>query len=254
MKKVLVGLFLVTMLSSCGFEIVDTGHRGVQTRFGKVVGESLEEGFHMYNPLTSNITEMDVRENKYESSTLAYTKDVQNVKVVFTVNYYPEKTQIHKIYENVGREWANKLMPQVVIGKIKEVVGQYQAVDLVSDRLNATTKIFESVRNALGKKGIVIKNFEINNLDFNDAFENAVEAKVVAIQQAEEAKNKTVRIKEEADQKVIAAKAEAESMRIRANALTQNKALVEYEAVQKWDGKMPQYMMGGTIPFINLAQ
>ena len=41
-------------------------------------------------------------------------------------------------------------------------------------------------------------------------------------------------------------------MQIRATALTQNKALVEYEAVQKWDGKLPEYLMGGSIPFINL--
>ena len=43
-------------------------------------------------------------------------------------------------------------------------------------------------------------------------------------------------------------------MKIRATALTQNKALVEYEAVKKWDGKMPQYMMGNSVPFINIKQ
>ena len=42
-------------------------------------------------------------------------------------------------------------------------------------------------------------------------------------------------------------------MAIRANALTQNKALVEYEAVQKWDGHLPQYMMGNTVPFLNMS-
>ena len=41
-------------------------------------------------------------------------------------------------------------------------------------------------------------------------------------------------------------------MQIRATALTQNKALVEYEAVQKWDGKLPEYMMGGGVPFISV--
>ena len=52
---------------------------------------------------------------------------------------------------------------------------------------------------------------------------------------------------------MIAAQAEAKSMAIRAQALTQNKSLVEYEAVQKWDGRMPQYMMGNTVPFINIG-
>lgn len=46
--------------------------------------------------------------------------------------------------------------------------------------------------------------------------------------------------------------AEAKSMSIRANALTKNKALVQYEAVKKWDGKLPTYLMGNSIPFVNI--
>ena len=42
-------------------------------------------------------------------------------------------------------------------------------------------------------------------------------------------------------------------MAIRAQALSQNKSLVQYEAVQKWDGKMPQYMLGNSVPFINVS-
>ena len=41
-------------------------------------------------------------------------------------------------------------------------------------------------------------------------------------------------------------------MRIKANALESNPKLVNYEAVQKWDGKMPQYMLGNSVPFIDL--
>ena len=55
------------------------------------------------------------------------------------------------------------------------------------------------------------------------------------------------------DAKLIAAQAEAKSMAIRAQALAQNKSLVQYEAVQKWDGKMPQYMLGNSVPFINVS-
>ena len=93
---------------------------------------------------------------------------------------------------------------------------------------------------------------EISNIDYSDEFEKAVEAKVTAVQRGSEAENKTRQIAQEAKQKVISAKAEAESMAIRAQALTQNRALVEYEAVQKWDGKLPVYMLGGATPFINV--
>ena len=89
-------------------------------------------------------------------------------------------------------------------------------------------------------------------INYSEVFERAIESKVTAEQEALKAKNKTVQVEEEAKQKVIAAEAEAKSMAIRARALSQNKSLVEYEAVQKWDGKMPQYMMGNSVPFINI--
>jgi regulator of protease activity HflC (stomatin/prohibitin superfamily) len=253
MKKIFVFTFLIALLfQACGFEIVDTGYRGVETRFGEVTSGSLEEGIHFYNPFTKNITELDVREQKWEDKTMAYTNDTQNVEVTFTLNYYPDSTKMHLFYKNIGEDWENKIIPQVVIGKIKEVVGEYKAEDLVTNRLKATTDMLEGITTKLGTKNVFVKNFEINNLDFNNSFESAIEAKVIAVQRAKEAVNMTVRIKEEAKQKVLAAEAEAKSMSIRARALTQNKALVEYEAVQKWNGTLPQYIMGNSIPFINL--
>ena len=84
--------------------------------------------------------------------------------------------------------------------------------------------------------------------------EKAIENKVTAEQEALKAKNITVQVQEEARQKLISAEAEAKSMAIRANALTKNKALVQYEAVQKWDGKLPSYMLGNSVPFININQ
>ena len=65
MRNILVFITALFM-TSCGFEIVDTGFRGVETNFGKVIGGSLTEGLHWYNPFTSNITELDVREKQFK--------------------------------------------------------------------------------------------------------------------------------------------------------------------------------------------
>jgi len=252
-KYVVILVVLTMFISSCGFEIVDTGFRGVQTRYGEVQGTPLPEGLHFYNPITSDIRELDVREQSWEGKALCYTKDIQNVDIVFVVNYYPEKSEIHKLYQNIGVDWANKILPQIVTGKIKEVVGQYEAVSLVSGREKATLRIRESITDALAEKNIILKDFQLKNLDFNDAFENAVEQKVVAIENAKAAQNKTVQIQEEANQKVISATAEANSMKIRAEALSQNKGLVEYEAVMKWNGVTPTIVLGdNAIPFLNI--
>ena len=136
---------------------------------------------------------------------------------------------------------------------IKDVVGKWQAQDLVGNRDNARIMILELLKKKINSKYIQNITFQVTNLDYSDNFEKAIENKVIAAQKAQEAVNNTKRIEEEANQKVISAKADAEAMGIKAQALEKNQKLVDYEAVQKWDGKLPTYMLGGnTTPFINL--
>jgi regulator of protease activity HflC (stomatin/prohibitin superfamily) len=249
---VLVIGVVVLILASGSYEIVDAGHRGVSVINGKVGDRSLEEGFYWKIPFIERIYSIDARTLKWEADTHCYTKDVQQARIKFAVNYNLQPEMSHTVYKEVGVTWDKTLLPQVVETTIKSVIGRWDAVDLVSNRDKARGEIQIMVTEALKPKHILVTNFSLNNIDYEAAFERAVEAKVVAIQQAIEAKNNTVKIEEEAKQIVISAKAEAESMRIRSQALSQNRGLVEYEAVQKWDGKLPEYMLGGSTPFINL--
>jgi len=244
---------MMMLLSGCGCEVVDTGHRGVKANFGKVEEMSLPEGLYFYNPFTSSIIEMNVQEQVFTEKAMTYTKDVQLAEFTYAINYYPERDLMHKFYQDFGLDWDKKIVPQVIQGALKAVVGQYDAVVFVSERAKAVGQMEALIKENLKQRNVVVTKFEVTNVDFSKEFEKSVEAKVIAIQKAEEAKNKTVEVQEEAKQKIIAAEAEAKSMKIRSEALSQNKSLVEYEAVQKWDGKLPQYMMsGGSVPFINL--
>lgn len=238
-----------------GSEVVETGYRGIETHFGKVQGETLSEGLYFFNPFTSSIVEMDTRTQRLDHSEQAYTKDIQQSTIAYTVNFNLRKDKAHIMYQEVGREWKDTLVPQVVSGTLKGAVGKWNAVDLISNRDKATAEIEAAIKAALAEKNVDVTKFEITNIDYNDEFEKAVEAKVTAIERAKESENKTKQVEEEAKQRVISAKAEAESMTIRANALTQNKALVEYEAVQKWSGTLPNILVmgsGGALPLINL--
>lgn len=252
--SIIFALGLMAGLSGCGFEIVDTGHRGVETRYGKVVGESLPEGFYWYNPFSSSIIEMNVQTQIIQAKAETYTKDVQQAHITFAVNYNLQKDAAHLMYQEVGRNWEEVLVAQIVNGTLKSAIGKWDAVDLIANRDKATSAVEESIKTALAEKHVTITKFELADIKYDPEFEKAVEAKVTAIQRASEAENKTRQVQEEAKQSVIAAKAEAESMRIRAEALSQNKGLVDYEAVQKWDGKLPHYMMGNTVPFMNLTK
>lgn len=250
MKK--IPIIAATALTLIACEQVDTGNRGVKLEFGKVTGEPLPEGLYFYNPFTTSIREINVREQKIEQVTDCFTRDTQKVKITFAMTYYPDPLTIHEIYKQFGDSWAEKIVLPATLGSIKDTIGKYVADDLVGKREEAKDAAQKEIIENLKKRNVIATRIDFVNLDFESAYEKAVEEKVVAVQKAAESKNKTVRVQEEANQKVIAAKAEAESMKIRSAALVQNKGLVEYEAVQKWDGKLPQYMMGNSVPFINL--
>lgn len=250
----MVIILLVVFVVLCNpIAMVGVGERGVKVTLGVVSDESYKEGIHFVTPFISKIVTLDVKTQKKDYTTSVYTKDIQQAKISYVINYNLQQDSAHKMYREVGRDYEDKILMPVVEGTIKDVIGKWNAQDLVANREKATNEILEKLQNHLKDNYINVTDFQITAINYSDVFEKAIESKVTAEQDALKAKNKTVQIEEEAKQKLISAEAEAKSMAIRANALTQNKALVEYEAVQKWDGKMPQYMMGNSIPFINLT-
>jgi regulator of protease activity HflC (stomatin/prohibitin superfamily) len=253
--KIILLATTALLLSNCGFEVVDPGHRGIKINLGEVVGEPLPEGLHYYNPFTSDIKEFNIRQETWTQKTTIFTKDTQKVEVEFAVTYMPEAKAINKIYMEVGREDAliEKIIKPVSLGSIKDSIGQVIADELVSKREMVTRDALKEVQENLGHKHVVVTDLQFTNLDFDDAYEKAVEEKVVAIQQAQKAKNETVTIQEQAKQTVLSAQAQAESMKIQSQALAQNKGLIQYELAKKWNGVLPQYMIGNAVPLLDMS-
>lgn len=249
--KSIVLLMLFT-LASCGFEVVDTGRRGIEVRMGKVTGESLPEGLHFYNPMTTDIVEMNVREDAYPFTLKAYSKDNQTIGIEVTVVAKPVASKVGVIYAEYGAEYFEKIASKEIVGGVKDIVGQMTAADIVSKREALRTETESYLKAKLSSRMVEVTGVDFTDIDFDDQYEAAVRSKVVAIEQAQAAKNLTAKIREEKEQAILTAQGEAEAMRIKSNALAQNKSLVEYEAVLKWDGRLPQQMLGGAIPFINI--
>lgn len=253
MKKIFLAFFAIS-ISACGFQVVDTGYRGIETRFGAVQGAPLPEGLHFYNPFTSSIAEYSVKQEKWGNKTAVFTKDTQRVDVEFAVVYYADPQYVHTLFKDVGplEQLEEKIIKPVVLGSLKDAIGSVIADELVMKREIVTKEALKEVQENLLAKHVIVADLQFTNLDFDDAYERAVEEKVVAIQDAQKAKNETVRIEEEAKQTVKTAQAEAEAMRIKSQALSQNKGLVDFELAKKWDGKLPQYMFGNSVPMINM--
>lgn len=253
MKYVLLVL-LTGSLAGCGFRTVDTGELGIQKHFGEIEGQPLAPGLHFYNPFTSSIEEFDVREKRVEGKGACNTKDTQVVDITYTATFAAEGAKIFSIYSQYGEDWIKGASIESIIeAQIKIAIGKYEAQDLVKSQETAAHTSYELVKAALAEKSVRLGALSFRNIDFSKEFEKAVEDKVVAEQSALQAKNKTVQINEEALQTVASATAEARAMKIKSEALAQNKGLVQFEAVQKWNGVLPVNMYGSApLPFLSI--
>ena len=248
-----VGLFaLITLL--CSFYTIDSTERGVLSTFGKVHETAIADGLHAKWPYIQTIEKVNVQQKKFDGTENSYTRDVQTAEVNFTINYDLNRMNVSSLMKNVGEDYHNRIVVPFIRGAMKEVFGNYAATQIVENRDDVRRDIEAMLRRTLDSNYFINIQFQITDIDFDDAFENAIKEKQVAEQQALKAKNVTIQVEEQAKQTKIRAEAEAEAMRIKATALERNQKLVEYEAVQKWDGKLPSYMMGNTVPFINLGK
>lgn len=253
MKKLLLLLALPMLFTSCG-EIVDDGYVGIKKSMGKVDRDELKAGFYFYLPIVSNIFEMDIRERGYETTASTYSNDNQIIDVSVKVNYRPDSTQMAELYSTLGSKYESVILPQRVMSVVKEAIGKHKATELASIRGKVEMEIGANLKERLSSTGLIMESFAITNFDYDDAFEDAVKRKVVAVERAIEEKNRSAQVEEQAKQKLELATAEAEAAKILGDAIKQNKGIVEMEAVKKWNGVLPTYMMGNTVPFINLQK
>lgn len=263
---IVVIVLVVAILGGSAFSVIDEGYVGVKYQFGKIVSDDLSAGLNFKVPFVQSITSVDVREQMYEMNTSAYTKDTQTVEnIQIKLNYQYDRSQLSGIIRNVGiRNVESKLIIPQIQSIMKNEIGQFRAEELVQNRATVQENIEEKLRTSLGDSGIVVVSFAIENIDFEDGFEEAIRAKVVAEQEALKMQNKTKEKEEEARQQIIAAEASAQSKKIQADAeayaieaiqkqLQQSPEYTELQKVQKWDGKLPQVMGDGINPFVSIT-
>lgn len=262
---VIIILVFVAILLGSSFTIVNEGYVGVKYRFGKIEGDNLTAGLNFHIPFIEDIVQVDIREQVYAVTTDAYTSDTQSVnELQLKVNYCYDSSMLSNIIRNIGvSNVETKLLVPNVQKIAKDAIGKVKAEQLVQSRADVTTEIQNSLTEILDDYGIVVTAFAIENLSFDSAFEESIQAKVIAEQDALKMENKTKEKQEEAKQVVIAAQADADSKRIAAEAeadaikviqeqLQSSPNYIEYLKVDRWNGQLPQVVSDGVNPFVAL--
>lgn len=243
--------FLILIFLFGSFGTIDAGERGIKTRFGAVVGNTINSGLYFKLPLIENVISIDVKTQKEQVSASASSKDLQIVNSTIALNYSLEPSKVGNVYKEIGLSYKERIIDPAIQESVKASTAKFTAEELITKRDEVKNDIKEHLSSRLSNSGIVVEDFSIINFDFSKSFNEAIEAKVTAEQNALASKNKLAQVQYEAQQSVEKAKGEAEAIRIQSSALQSNPQILQLEAIRKWDGKMPQ-VTGQSLPFINL--
>ena len=263
---------IIFFANSCSS--VPAGHTGILTTFGKVEDRILTEGLNWKSPF-QKVIKMDNRTQKTVEEFQAFSSDIQEVDIMLAVNYSINQETAQNLYRTVGVEYYTNIVYPRLLESTKSVFSNYTAEQLIGNRENLSTEIKDLVIPDVARYGIIISDISVQDIDFTDAFTNAVEAKQVAAQDKltaetrqaqltmeaeQEAARQVIKANADAEQAQIAARADLEVTKIQADAAeyaglkeaAKNKAisewltpdLLQYYYIQQWDGKIPTYMLG----------
>lgn len=250
-----VGMTLVQM----SVVVVPAGHRGVVfDRFTGVKNDQLNEGMRLIIPFLQEATLFDVRVQKAEFDSSAASKDLQSVRTKVALNFSLIPEEVPSVFRQVGADFTEKIVHPAVQEVVKAATARFTAEELIIKREDVKNQIQDLLRSHLANAHLKLMETYITDFDFSPEFSRAIEAKQIAEQDALKAKRDLDRIKIEAEQKVAQARAEAEGLRLQREAITAQllelrKIEAQKLAIEKWNGVLPQTMMGDAVPFINMG-
>lgn len=255
---IVVGV-IVLLWALAPFAVVPAGHRGVLTTFGKVDNVVYNEGIHFRWPFAQHMNLVDVRIQKSEGDGEAASKDLQQVHTRVAVNYHMRPERVAVTFAEVGDLAAveARLILPAVQEAVKASTARYTAEELVAKRAEVRDSIRDALVDRLGRHDIAVDEFSIVNFEFSRSFNDAIEAKTTAEQLKLKAERDLQRIKVEAEQKVASAEAEARALALQKQQVTPELLRLreienQRKAIERWDGHLPSYMMGESVPFIQL--
>lgn len=271
MRKIFLLTVALMALAFTSCTTVDSAEVGIKFKKwssdanlkGGVIGTC--KGFVWYNPFTERVFtyETIVRIKDYETLKVN-TSDASEFIMDPTISYCINSdlaTSIFVKYRKPLDEIENGFMRTCIYDAYRICANRYTADELMSNRAKFEDEVYKQLDSILTKEGFIIEQFT-SNITPPKSLQNAIDAKNEAVQNALKADNQVKEAEAKARIQVAQAEGEAQALKIKADgeayynktvAQSLNEILVRQYALEKWDGKLPQYTTGSNaLPLIGL--
>ena len=245
--------------------VVEAGHRGVVLYVGAVENRVLGEGIHFIIPFAEQVVPLEVRTLKYVANAAAASNDLQEVQTTIALNYHINPSQANIIYQQLGADYADRIIAPTIQESVKASVAKFNAEELITKRATAKAAIAESIANTLGARNIIVETVFITDFKFSPAFASQIESKVVAFQKYLTEQNNLLAVKVIANQTVVQSQAAARSNVAKANGesqaikiisaqLKQSPQYLQWLSINRWNGQLPYALGSSAVPFFQLPR
>jgi regulator of protease activity HflC (stomatin/prohibitin superfamily) len=264
----IVGFALIGLgLFSSMFKQINAGKVGVQSLYGSVQSGVLESGLHLINPLLE-VTDFDIQTQNYTMSAIhdegeksgddairVLSNDGLEVVIDLTVLYRILPADAPKIYKQIGENYTDKIVRPITRTRIRDNAVYYDAVALYSTKRNEfQQRIFKSIEDDFKKRGLVLEQLLIRNINLPASVKTTIESKINAEQEAQKMTFVLQKEKQEAERKRVEAQGIADYQKIISTGLSDKQLQYEQIKAQKEIATSPNakviFMNGKNSPVI----
>jgi regulator of protease activity HflC (stomatin/prohibitin superfamily) len=194
----------------------------------------------------------------------APTKDGIKMGFDVSLSWSIDPVQAPWIFQNVSGNENNKsdgryvwMEENVIRTKLKSAfaltVSEYSPIEIYSTkREDIQNRVATRLKTELMEYKLLLKQIDIREVYYNQEYEKSIQQKKLAEQEVmrliEVTKQKEEQLKQAKIDKDIAiqqAEGEAKALQIKGSSIAQNPKIIDLEWINKWDGALPTYMMGG---------